>query len=130
MAQPMTDNTPSFLQLTAPAGPWSKGYDGEDVIVGVIDAGIWPEHPASWMTVPTPTWVLASMTRLIPPVILATPAITLLMRLYLQQQAARRTPDAGYLPHAHWCGADEFDSLATTTVTVRTPHRHQPEMQM
>ncbi|MDX1416921.1 MAG: S8 family serine peptidase, partial [Candidatus Promineifilaceae bacterium] len=44
--QPMTDNTPSFLQLTAPAGPWSTGYDGEDVIVGVIDSGIWPEHPS------------------------------------------------------------------------------------
>jgi len=39
-----TDNTPDFLGLTAPGGPWSAGYTGEDVIVGVIDSGIWPEH--------------------------------------------------------------------------------------
>jgi subtilisin family serine protease len=27
-------------------GAWDKGYTGEDVIVGVIDSGIWPEHPS------------------------------------------------------------------------------------
>ncbi len=41
-----TDNTPEFLDLTAPAGPWAKGLTGEDVVVGVIDTGIWPEHPS------------------------------------------------------------------------------------
>ena len=41
-----TDSSPDFLGLTDPAGPWAKGYDGEDVVVGVIDDGIWPEHPS------------------------------------------------------------------------------------
>ena len=44
--QKQTDNSPSFLELDAPNGPWDLGYDGEGVIVGVIDTGIWPEHPS------------------------------------------------------------------------------------
>jgi subtilisin family serine protease len=46
LLQPMTDNSPGFLGLTDPGGPLSKGYDGEGVIVGIIDNGIWPEHPS------------------------------------------------------------------------------------
>jgi len=41
-----TDSTPTFLGLTGPASPWSTGVTGEGVIVGVIDSGIWPEHPS------------------------------------------------------------------------------------
>lgn len=41
-----TDSSPDFLGLTCPAGPYAKGYDGEGVVVGVIDTGIWPEHPS------------------------------------------------------------------------------------
>ena len=41
-----TDNSPTFLGLNAPGGPWSKGYTGEGVVVGMIDTGIWPEHPS------------------------------------------------------------------------------------
>jgi len=41
-----TDSSPDFLGLTDSAGPWAKGYDGEGVVVGVIDTGIWPEHPS------------------------------------------------------------------------------------
>ena len=41
-----TDSSPGFLGLTGPAGPWQTGVDGEGVIVGVIDDGIWPEHPS------------------------------------------------------------------------------------
>ena len=41
-----TDSSPDFLGLTDPAGPWAKGITGEDVVVGVIDTGIWPEHPS------------------------------------------------------------------------------------
>ena len=39
-----TENTPVFLGLTDAAGPWAKGLTGENVVVGVIDTGIWPEH--------------------------------------------------------------------------------------
>jgi subtilisin family serine protease len=50
--QPLTDNTPSELGLTGPGGVWATGGPGgseavgEDVIIGVIDTGIWPEHPS------------------------------------------------------------------------------------
>ncbi len=41
-----TDNSPKFMKLTMRKGPWDQGIKGEDVIVGVIDTGIWPEHPS------------------------------------------------------------------------------------
>lgn len=45
-----TDNSPSFLGLDRPGGLWQQaggqGAAGEDVVVGVIDTGIWPEHPS------------------------------------------------------------------------------------
>ena len=43
---PVTDNSPDFLGLSAGGGLWDLGILGEDVIVGVIDTGIWPEHPS------------------------------------------------------------------------------------
>lgn len=46
LRQKMTDNSPAFLGLNGPAGPWMKGYDGEGIVIGVIDTGIWPEHPS------------------------------------------------------------------------------------
>lgn len=46
LRQPTTDNTPDFLGLTGPASPWKTGYLGKGVVVGVIDTGIWPEHPS------------------------------------------------------------------------------------
>ena len=41
-----TDSSPGFLGLTAAGGAYANGYTGEGVIVGVIDTGIWPEHPS------------------------------------------------------------------------------------
>ncbi len=42
-----TSSTPAFLGLSAPGGLWEQaggvGNAGEDVIVGIIDGGIWPE---------------------------------------------------------------------------------------
>ena len=46
MRYPTTDSSPVFLGLTDAAGPWDKDYTGEGVVVGVIDTGIWPEHPS------------------------------------------------------------------------------------
>ena len=50
--QPMTDNTPTELGLTGEDGLWATGGPGgtaavgEGIIIGVIDTGIWPEHPS------------------------------------------------------------------------------------
>ena len=44
--QKTTDNTPTFLNLNGKKGPWDKGITGEGVVVGVVDTGIWPEHPS------------------------------------------------------------------------------------
>jgi subtilisin family serine protease len=45
-----TSSTPQFLGLTAPGGLWEQlggvGSAGEDVIIGVVDSGIWPESPS------------------------------------------------------------------------------------
>jgi subtilisin family serine protease len=45
-----TSYTPSFLGLDRPDGLWSRaggaGKAGEDVIIGIIDSGLWPENPA------------------------------------------------------------------------------------
>lgn len=48
--EPTTNYTPGFLKLDIPDGIWAKaggqGAAGEDVIIGVIDSGVWPENPA------------------------------------------------------------------------------------
>ena len=52
--QPHTQSTPRFLRLTsAQGGPWADGIVGEDIIIGMIDSGIQPDHP-SLADVPTP----------------------------------------------------------------------------
>lgn len=45
-----TATTPTFLGLTSPGGLWDQvggvGSAGEGVVVGIVDGGIWPEHPS------------------------------------------------------------------------------------
>ena len=45
-----TVTTPAFLGLDGPGGLWEQlgGVDsaGEDVIIGMVDGGVWPEHPS------------------------------------------------------------------------------------
>ena len=42
----LTVFTPEFLGLTDQGGPWDKGINGEGVVVGMVDSGLWPEHPS------------------------------------------------------------------------------------
>lgn len=35
-----------FLGLTDRRGPYANGITGENVVIGIIDTGIWPEHPS------------------------------------------------------------------------------------
>ncbi len=44
--QHTTDSSAEFLGLTAEGGAYDSGLDGSGVVVGVIDSGIWPEHPS------------------------------------------------------------------------------------
>ena len=41
-----TSGSPEFLGLDDRGGAWDSGYTGAGVVVGVIDSGIWPEHPS------------------------------------------------------------------------------------
>jgi subtilisin family serine protease len=50
---PQTDASPNYINITEGGEAWSNGYVGEDVVIGVIDTGVWPEHP-SFADTPTP----------------------------------------------------------------------------
>jgi len=42
----VTSTTPQFLGLTdEPGGAWTE-TKGEGVIIGIVDSGVWPEHPS------------------------------------------------------------------------------------
>ncbi|KAI3865812.1 hypothetical protein MKW92_029636 [Papaver armeniacum] len=42
--QPYTTRSPQFLELNAGFGLWPTSGYGDDIIMGVLDGGIWPEH--------------------------------------------------------------------------------------
>ncbi len=46
LRQLTTDSSGEFLGLTGPGDAYASGLTGENVVVGVIDTGIWPEHPS------------------------------------------------------------------------------------
>ncbi|MCK7598069.1 S8 family serine peptidase [Microbulbifer sp. CAU 1566] len=46
LMKPQTNSTYSYLGLDNTPGPWLLGATGEDVVIGVIDSGIHPEHPS------------------------------------------------------------------------------------
>lgn len=50
---PQTDASPNYIGITESGEAWSKGHVGEDVVIGVVDTGVWPEHP-SFADTPTP----------------------------------------------------------------------------
>ncbi|MFZ4875953.1 S8 family peptidase [Janthinobacterium sp. Mn2066] len=45
-----TSYTPTFLGLTQPGGLWDQlggtAHAGDDIIIGIVDTGIWPENPS------------------------------------------------------------------------------------
>ncbi|XP_074270500.1 subtilisin-like protease SBT1.1 [Silene latifolia] len=43
---PHTTYSPRFLGLDWGKGLWNGSHLGSDVIIGVVDTGIWPEHPS------------------------------------------------------------------------------------
>ena len=50
LRHPDTSTTPDFLGISQPGGLWSQlggpARAGEGIVVGVVDTGIWPEHPS------------------------------------------------------------------------------------
>lgn len=48
--RPQTSYTPRFLGLDQPGGLWSQLGGtlgaGEDIIIGIVDGGVWPENPS------------------------------------------------------------------------------------
>ncbi len=46
LRQLTTDSSGDFLGLTGRGRAYQSGLTGEGVVVGVIDSGIWPEHPS------------------------------------------------------------------------------------
>ncbi|MES2321983.1 MAG: S8 family peptidase [Pseudomonadota bacterium] len=45
-----TNYTPGFIGLSAPGGLWDQlggqAGAGEDIVIGIVDSGIWPENPS------------------------------------------------------------------------------------
>ena len=85
------DDLGNFLGLTGKGRAWASGLTGEGVIVGVIDTGIWPEHPS---------FADDGSYSALDPLDDSRPNCEFGNTVRLQQQAARRPPDARHLPVA------------------------------
>ncbi len=46
MRYKQTDSSAEFMRLTVKGGAYDSDFTGENVVVGIIDTGIWPEHPS------------------------------------------------------------------------------------
>lgn len=46
LRRPDTSSTPAFLGLSGTGGVWETKAKGEGVVIGIIDTGVWPEHPS------------------------------------------------------------------------------------
>jgi len=44
--QLQTNSSPKYIGVSTWGGAWLKGVVGKNVVVGVIDTGVWPEHPS------------------------------------------------------------------------------------
>ena len=60
IAQLDTSTTPTFLGLTGPNGFYAQsGAKGENVIIGIVDSGVWTNHPSfagAGFGAPPPKW--------------------------------------------------------------------------
>ena len=62
LLQAQTDESGDFLGLTGAGGAYASGVKGKGVVVGIIDTGIWPEHPSfADNGLPTPTGIAAGI---------------------------------------------------------------------
>ncbi len=46
LMKPQTNSTPWFVRAAGSGQMWSKGIVGEDVVIGIVDTGIQPDHPS------------------------------------------------------------------------------------
>ncbi len=46
LLKPQTNSTYQYLGLDNFPGPWLLGATGEDIVIGIIDSGVYPEHPS------------------------------------------------------------------------------------
>ena len=119
-----TDSSGEFLGLTQRGGAYRSGLTGEGVVVGVIDTGIWPEHPSfadDGIRLP------CRHSPALPCEFGNTAHNPNDVAVHVQQQADRRAPDARHLPRRHRRRRRTSSTRpATTTVTARTPHRPPP----